>query len=329
MKKSETISIVIPAFNAERTIVDSVAAAGEQRWAGERPEVIVVDDGSTDSTAAVAERAGARVIRQDNAGPAAARNRGWRESTGDLVFFTDSDCFPHSDWISRLTALLDDEKCGAAGGSYAAANQEEILAACIQEEIAARHRRMRRKVRFLGSFNLAVKRSVLEELGGFHTEYRRASGEDNEFSYRMRKAGYNLLFDREALVAHVHPTHLVPYLKEQLRHGYWRMRLYKDHPEQMSGDDYSGGFDFLEPPAALLLLGLIPLLSLPFVPRLFRLVLLFLIAVAAWPTLLMVRRRNSMQYLYFLPVRFLRSFARGIGMAAGIWQFWILRRGGA
>lgn len=327
--RPETISIVIPAFNAERTIGRSVEAALAQEWAEGSIEVVVVDDGSTDGTAVEAERAGARLIRQDNGGPASARNRGWRESAGDIIFFTDSDCFPRPDWVRRLARLFEEESVGAAGGSYAAANDNNVLASCIQEEIAARHRRMRRTVRFLGSFNLAVRRSALEQLNGFHTEYLNASGEDNEFSYRLRKAGYTLLFDRDAIVAHVHPTRLSRYLREQARHGFWRMKIYRDHPEQMSGDDYSGGFDFMEPPAALSLLGLLPLLSLPFVPELFRLILIFLVIVALWPAIVMARRKKSGRHLFFFPVRFLRSFARGIGMAGGIWRFWIFGRGGA
>ena len=261
-----------------------------------------------------------------NSGPAAARNRGWRESEGEWVLFTDSDCFPEREWVERLVRLLEPADAGAAGGSYSAANGENVLAACIQDEIAHRHRRMRRQVRFLGSFNLAVKRAVLEETGGFDVAYRHASGEDNDFSYRVRKAGHNLLFDREARVAHVHPERLGRYLKEQARHGYWRMKLYRDHPERMSGDDYSGPADFLEPPVALALLGLLPLASVPLVPPLIRISLLFLLFAAGWPAAQMARKKGA-RYLYFFPVRFLRSFARAIGMAAGVWHFWILRAG--
>ncbi len=323
MGRNAAVSIVIPAYNAEETIGRAVRCSRAQRWEGEPPEVIVVDDGSTDRTAEEARCAGARLIGAANAGPAAARNVGWRESSGEFVFFTDSDCFPREGWVRRLMALLADEKAGAAGGSYAAANGERLLAACIQEEIALRHEKMGRRVRFLGSFNLAVKRDLLEKLDGFSTLYRRPSGEDNDFSYRARKAGYLLLFDKDALVDHVHPVSLGRYLREQARHGFWRMKLYRTHPERMGGDDYSSWADFIEPPAALLLLGATALSFVPLVSRLAYSLLFVLLASAAYPAVLIARRSGRITLLVFLPVRFLRSFARGIGMAAGIWRFWI------
>ncbi|RPJ47786.1 MAG: glycosyltransferase, partial [Candidatus Latescibacterota bacterium] len=286
------------------------------------PEVIVVDDGSSDRTADAATLAGARVVRRPNGGPAAARNSGWREATGEMVFFTDSDCYASEDCTSRLARLLRDPRAGAAGGSYAAANPDAFLARAVQEEIALRHRKMKREVRFLGSFNLAVRRSVLEEVGGFDEQYRRASGEDNDLSYRIRKRGYRLLFDPEARVGHLHPEKTGRYLAEQARHGYWRMRLYRDHPERMRGDDYSGPIDFLEPPAAVGALLLAPFAGAPWAAIACGGLLLFL-ALAALGAAAAMARRGGLPLLAFAPVRFARSFARGAGMTAGFWSFWI------
>ncbi|MBN1826787.1 MAG: glycosyltransferase [Candidatus Eisenbacteria bacterium] len=328
--KEPVFSVVVPAYNAAERIGAVVRAAGGQRGLRGETEVIVVDDGSSDGTAVEAADAGARVIRQENSGPAAARNRGWREAAGDPIFFTDSDCYPAPDWAARLSALLREEGAGAAGGSYDAANGDSLLAACVQEEIALRHRRMGREVRFLGSYNLAVPRRVLEETGGFDESYRRASGEDNDLSYRIRETGRRLLFDPEARVAHEHPERLGRYLKEQARHGYWRMKLYREHPEKMSGDDYSGFADFIEPPSALLALASIPFLAWGPARLLFALSAGTLLLTAALPTAAILRRKGDPRLAAFLPVRFLRSFARGIGMSAGVARFWIGagRRGG-
>ncbi|MFH1279701.1 MAG: glycosyltransferase [Candidatus Eisenbacteria bacterium] len=329
MSAPPLVSVVIPAWNAGRSIAGGVAAALGQEGVGGSIEVIVVDDGSTDETGEAAGGAGARVVRQENGGPAAARNRGWREAAGEWVFFTDSDCVPRPDWVARLLPALREKNVGAAGGTYDAANPDSFLAACVQEEIALRHLRMPREVRFLGSFNLAVPRRVLEETGGFDEEYRRASGEDNDLSYRIRKRGYRLIFDREARVAHRHPEKIGRYLKEQTRHGYWRMKLYREHPERMGGDDYSGAADFIEPPAAALFLLLLPLSRLPVVGSALLALFLLLFAAALTPTVVMVRRGGG-RFAGFLPVKMARAFARGAGMAVGIVRFWIvpLRRGG-
>jgi hypothetical protein len=299
-----------------------VRAARGQKGLAKAPEVVVVDDGSTDGTGEEAAAAGARVVRQENQGPAAARNAGWRASTGASILFTDSDCLACEDWAARLLPMLDEPGVGAAGGSYGMANRGSLLASCIQEEIAMRHRRMSREVRFLGSFNLAIRRRVLEEVGGFDPAYRRASGEDNDLSYRIRKRGYRLLFDREARVRHVHPERLARYLAEQARHGYWRMRLYRVHPERMRGDDYSGPLDFVEPPAAALFLLAIPFARVPAARWAGGGLLLVLVLAALAPTIA-IARAGGARHLVFLPVRIARSFARGAGMAAGIAAFWL------
>lgn len=86
------VSILIPAFNAEASIADTLRSALAQTW--DRKEIIVIDDGSTDHTAAVArgfERHGVRVFTQPNAGAAAARNEGYRRSEGDYIQWLDAD----------------------------------------------------------------------------------------------------------------------------------------------------------------------------------------------------------------------------------------------
>jgi hypothetical protein len=85
------ISVIIPAYNREELLPQTLESLLRQTFPAE--EIIVVDDGSTDRTADVAESFGEpiRVIRQENSGPAAARNRGFHESRGEFIHFFDSD----------------------------------------------------------------------------------------------------------------------------------------------------------------------------------------------------------------------------------------------
>lgn len=101
------VSVIIPAFNAQRFLrqaIDSVLAQTYRDF-----EVLVVDDGSTDGTAAIAESYGepVRVIRQPNAGPSAARNRGIRESSSELIAFLDSDDLWLPEKLAEQVPLFD------------------------------------------------------------------------------------------------------------------------------------------------------------------------------------------------------------------------------
>jgi glycosyltransferase involved in cell wall biosynthesis len=271
------VSVVIPAYNAERTIGEAVVHSLSQTRGSLQVELIVVDDGSTDETATIAESAGATVIRQQNAGPAAARNRGWQSATGTFICFTDSDCIPRAGWLEDLLDGFTDSHVGAVGGSYEIANPSSWLARWVQQEIMERHKRMPPFIRAFGSYNVAIPRHVLQATGGFNPVYRRASGEDNDLSYRIIKKGWRIAFRPQARVAHYHPEKLWRYLMEQYRHGFWRAKMYKDHPDMTGGDDYTRLRDRIEPILVLGILGLPLLVVLGVVPVVWPLVLVLVI----------------------------------------------------
>jgi len=94
MNTNQPVSVVIPAYNCEDTIAQTLDAITKQQYEG-AIEIIVVDDGSTDQTANIIKNfPNVIYVFQPNAGPAAARNRGFKNSKYDFVFFTDSDCVP-------------------------------------------------------------------------------------------------------------------------------------------------------------------------------------------------------------------------------------------
>jgi glycosyltransferase involved in cell wall biosynthesis len=98
------ISVVIPAWNAEATLGETLASVAAQTRPAD--EVIVVDDGSADATAAIARAAGVRVVSQANAGGAAATNAGTAASGGDLIAFLDSDDVWTPDKLALQMAAL-------------------------------------------------------------------------------------------------------------------------------------------------------------------------------------------------------------------------------
>ncbi len=315
-------SIVIPAYNSATTISYLIEACLNQSV---KSEIIIVDDGSTDNTADIIKNYPVQYIYQNNSGPGAARNTGWQAAAGDIICFTDSDCVPETDWVKKILGKYTSEDIGAAGGSYDIQNKESLLAECIHEEILQRHDKIPAETNFLGSFNVSYRKNVLEKVGGFNGSFRTASGEDNDLAYRVKKAGFKLIFDKNIKVGHYHQSKLSKYLKEQYRHGYWRMMLYKKHPDMAKGDSYAGILDFLQPPLASAIAGVL-LISL-FNPSMLY-VLLLLIGVLfmlQFPVALRAVARNKhFSYLYILFAFFLRAFARALGMIKGIMRFFVL-----
>jgi glycosyltransferase involved in cell wall biosynthesis len=323
------VSVVIPAYNAESTIGEAVARSLAQASEPLAVEVIVVDDGSDDDTAIIAESAGATVIRQENAGPAAARNSGWVAATGQVICFTDSDCVPTAGWLENLLDGFTEAQVGAVAGSYEIANPSSWLAHWVHHEILERHKRMPPFVRAFGSYNVAIPRYVLQATGGFDPRYRRASGEDNDLSYRIIKEGWRIAFRPQAKVAHYHPEKVWKYLLEQYRHGFWRAKLYKDHPAMIRGDDYTRLRDRLEP---VLVLGILT----------FALLTMFGIIASNWPLLVLLGTYVAIHLSWpmswwlgegkvggfpFAAVTFLRGFARTAGLCMGIFQFGFKKSG--
>lgn len=320
------VSIVIPAYNAAKTLEACLRACLDQTYP--EMEIIVADDGSTDDTAAIAARLGAQCVRQENRGPAAARNTGARAAHGELVAFTDSDCVPQRDWIEQLVAGFAPGVV-AVGGTYGIANPRRLLARLVHEEIFVRHARFGDDADFLGSFNVAYRKAAYDAVGGFDESYRAASGEDNDLAYRLQDAGATLRFRHAAVVAHHHPERLGPYLRTQMRHGIWRVKIYLRHRARVrTGDRYATGAELLTAPAMLVLSSLTPFAaaytvcyrSLEVAGGLAG--LLAVLALAHVPMALrMLRASGRIEMLLFPGLALLRDAARGWGMARGFWRF--------
>lgn len=121
------ISVVIPARDAANTIKDCLEAVLSQKKIDFDYEVIVVDDGSRDNTAEIAESLGVKVIRQLNAGPGAARNSGVNAAQGEIIAFTDADCVPTSEWLCHIIQPFIEADVVGVKGTYLC-NQEGRIA---------------------------------------------------------------------------------------------------------------------------------------------------------------------------------------------------------
>lgn len=314
-----SVSVVVPAYNCEKTILKTLQALLNQTF--KNVDIIVVDDGSTDNTAEIVKNVDrVRYFYQKNAGPATARNFGAAQSRSDLIFFTDSDCIAAHNWIETAISGFKDEKVGVVSGSYGISNPESRLARCIHQEILYRHHYLMPKYpKSFGSYNFGIRSKLFQAIGGFNQSYRSASGEDNDLSYKVLKANYKIFFEKNALVAHFHPVFVQKYLKEQFRHGFWRVKMYKDHLQMAQGDDYTFWKDILEVPmvASVFLAGIFGLfvksISLMCIPStlLYGLQLIFGLRMI----------KGLSEGFYFSVVTFLRAFARTLGFSSGFFYF--------
>jgi len=307
-------ALVIPAHNAKHTIgpcLDAVVPL----LGRELSEIVVVDDGSTDRTAQIAARYPVQVVRGEGEGPSAARNRGWRATSAERVWFVDADCVAAIDALPQLVEVLEASDCAGVGGSYANASPDSWLASLIDDEIALRHDAMSERVDYLATFNVLYRRSALDKVGGFDETLIRA--EDVDLAWRLLAADETLRFVRESRVAHFHERRLWPYLRTQAANGYWRAWLYGTHPEHAGGDSYSGWTDHLQPPLALVAAA--AFCSTPWLATA-GIAAAAALATAAlqWPIAMRLgERRGALAALRFGAVGCARSLARGLGLALG------------
>jgi glycosyltransferase involved in cell wall biosynthesis len=219
------VSVIIPNYNYDRTLGMCIRAVQGQT---EPPhELIVVDDGSTDTSVQVARSLGAHVIRScGNSGVAAARNLGAAHATGDVLFFVDSDVALAPDALEQAIAIFkSDPRIGSVCGIY---DPTPLIRDSLVEEyrsLQAHYWRASSEgdVTF-GFFSLGgIRADVFAELGPFNTALKQTE----EIDYGSR------LSDRYRLVltSRVHGRHdddheLVPMLRKLFRRGRLRIPLY-------------------------------------------------------------------------------------------------------
>ena len=221
---SLAVSVVVPVHDGEATLADCLRALAGQSLDRSRYDVIVVDDGSTDSSAAIAERFGARLLSQDNRGPGAARNTGWREARAPWVAFTDADCIPSRGWLARLLSAVerpgrDEPALGAAGRTVGSPSTSAVarLPDLIGSLDAERHLAHPR-FPFAPSGNVLYRRDALAAADGFDPRYR--SYEACDLHTRLRRLDRGpFVFEPRALVLHRHRTTWRRYWRQQLSYG--------------------------------------------------------------------------------------------------------------
>jgi len=191
-----SVSVVIPAYNSAAHVGQLLASLFAQTYPRARYEIILVDDGSRDATAAVARRTlarwdgASRVLRQRNGGPASARNAGLRAASADVVAFIDADCVADPDWLASLIRALATGAAGA-GGPVRTRASAGWVAGYLDAAQFYRQRAHGAAVDYLLTANAAFRRDALARVGGF-IERPGVWAEDADLSFRLKRQGYTL-----------------------------------------------------------------------------------------------------------------------------------------
>jgi FkbM family methyltransferase len=222
------VSVVTPTYNRAALLARLLTAVLSSDLPAGRLEVIVVDDGSSDDTAGVAAQFGVTYVRQRNAGPATARERGWRASSGEVIAFLDDDCVPAPDAIAKLVAAL--ESADGAGARIQPMHPGSLVGDFFDAEGLVNHGVTETgRIRWLVTAAVAFRRSALERVGGFDTSLTRPSGEDVDLTLRLLQAGCKLVIEPAAVVYHDHRESLAELFSTYVRHGRQQRRLSQKH----------------------------------------------------------------------------------------------------
>lgn len=233
------ISVVIATHNRAESLRDCLYSLVTQSFSPRRFEIIVVNDGSIDSTPSVLDEFAryfkASFVRIDHAnqGVSAARNEGIAVARSRIIAFTDDDCILPPDWLDRIASLW--EKAGEGivgiGGPLTTVttgtptftsrfinyldefNYIPVLTDWYIKPVHVSCLTGVETVPYLRTANASFRKKCLEEIGGFDAAFKQPGGEDPDLCYRLMKCGYSFYFDKSLVVNHHSRTSLKAYFK--------------------------------------------------------------------------------------------------------------------
>jgi O-antigen biosynthesis protein len=228
------VSVVVCTRNGAKTLGDCLAGLLELDYPDF--EVLVVDDGSTDSTATIASAFPFRVVSAGGRGLSRARNSGLHLSTGEIVAYLDDDARPDPHWLTHIVATLSTTDHAGVGGPNIAPVDSSLVAQCVDQapglpthvlldDGVAEH---------IPGCNMAFRRDRLEAVGAFDTQFH-VAGDDVDLCWRLQERGWTLGFNAAAVVFHHRRDSVRRYLRQQFGYGTAEAMLERKWPEKYNG----------------------------------------------------------------------------------------------
>ncbi len=225
------ISVVICSYNGSRTIRDCLDAL--QCLDYPNYEVIVVNDGSTDHTEAIANEYPFRVISTSNQGLSNARNTGLKAASGAIVAYTDDDAYPDPHWLTYLAHMFLTTSHAAVGGPNLPPKDDGWIAECVAHAPGGPiHVLLNDQLaEHIPGCNMAFRKQCLEAINGFDPQYR-AAGDDVDICWRLQEQGWTIGFHAAAQVWHHRRNSIRTYWKQQRGYGRAEALLEQKWPQK-------------------------------------------------------------------------------------------------
>lgn len=194
------VSVVIPVKNGEKTIEKTLNSVLMQDY--KNFEIVVIDDCSNDSTLKILNKYLGKIKlieNKKNIGPAASRNKGIKEAKGEIIFFTDSDCFVEKNWIRKILEGYENKNIAGVGGCLKPGKNNfiaklELLQNKIILGIGNKKIINGKKTPMGYTNNVSYRKSVLDEVKGFDEKFPNPAGEDIDLKKRVCEKGYKVVY---------------------------------------------------------------------------------------------------------------------------------------
>jgi GT2 family glycosyltransferase len=225
------ISVVVCTYNGARTLRDSLEGLRKVEYPDF--EVIVVDDGSTDESAAIARAYDVRLISTPQRGLSNARNTGMEAATGEIVAYLDDDAYPDPHWLTYLAAAFLNSTHAGIGGPNLAPSGDGPIAECVANAPGGPVHVLLsdREAEHIPGCNMAFRKTCLEAIGGFDPQFR-VAGDDVDVCWQLQERGWTLGFSPAALVWHHRRNSIRTYWRQQYGYGRAEALLEKKWPQK-------------------------------------------------------------------------------------------------
>ncbi len=237
------LSVIIPTYNRKDMLKECLDSLFNQTYPEDKYEIIVVDDGSTDGTEDLVKNlqksySNLVYLKQQNQGPAAARNLGAQHAKADIFVFTDSDCVMPPDFLNNVVSCFKRNPEISACVGYEVSVFKNKPFEGLSEYFKLQYKKKKREekvfytftpIALLNSNRCAIKKDIFLDIGGFDTRFKWSAGEDVDLGYRLLKRSYKICFTDNFFIYHSQGSIVKEEILRWYRFGSWSSVIVKDY----------------------------------------------------------------------------------------------------